>query len=171
MRDGVRIGIDVGKARIGVSRSDPGALIATPLETVPRVKTAPNDEVTRDVQRILELAQQHDAIELVVGLPLGLGGHRTPSTDDAEAFARVLARAAASDAQPGALTVRLFDERLSTVSAQQQLRQAGRKTKGSRDIIDQAAAVVILQHAIDMERSAGRPPGTIIDETLGGETA
>lgn len=166
----MRLGVDVGRARIGVARCDPHAMLATPLETVPRataVETgaapdaAPGAAPSPDIRRILELATEYEAAEIVVGLPLGLSGHRTPSTDDAEAFAERLARAA--NAHAGGVPVRLVDERLSTVTAQGQLRQAGRKTKQSRGIIDQAAAVVILQHAIDAERSLGTPPGTVVE--------
>lgn len=153
MRFGIRLGVDVGKARIGVARCDPRGMLATPLETVRRDR--PNAEPGgADIDRILELAREHDAIEAVVGLPLGLSGHRTPSTEDAEGFARRLAAAG--------LAVRLVDERLSTVSAQGQLRDAGRKTKQSRGVIDQAAAVVILQHALDTERSLGEAPGNVV---------
>lgn len=148
MRSGVRLGVDVGRARIGIARSDPSGLLATPLETVPR-----DAEGRADVARILELIVEYGAVELVVGFPLGLGGHRTASTDDAEQFGQALA-----DAGSGAC-VRLVDERLSTTQAQGQLRAAGRKTKNSRAVIDQAAAVVILQHALDAERSQGRAPG------------
>jgi putative Holliday junction resolvase len=59
--------------------------------------------------------------------------------------------------------VRLVDERLSTVSAQRALHAAGRRTKGSRPVIDQVAAVIILQNALDLERSVGHPPGTTVD--------
>jgi putative Holliday junction resolvase len=163
MRSGVRLGVDVGKARIGVARCDPHAMLATPVETVPR--SAGADSIGADLRRIIEIVREHEAMEVVVGLPLGLSGHRTPSTDDAESFAQQLARAFARDSI--AAPVRLVDERLSTVSAQGQLRQAGRKTKQSRQIIDQAAAVVILQHAIDTERALGAPPGTVVPE---GET-
>lgn len=165
MRNGVRLGVDVGRARIGVARCDPHAMLATPLETVAR--SAEADPASPDLRRIVELAREYEAIEVVVGLPLGLSGHRTPSTDDAEAFAHRLAEALTADAAGAAIRVRLVDERLSTVSAQGQLRQAGRKTKQSRQIIDQAAAVVILQHALDTERSIGGPPGTVVPE---GET-
>lgn len=151
MRPGVRLGVDVGRARIGVARCDPHAMLATPLETVARAASG-----DADVRRILELADEAGAMELVVGLPLGLSGHRTPSTEDAEAFAARLANA-------GGAPVRLVDERLSTVSAQGQLRQAGRKSKQSRGIIDQAAAVVILQHALDLERARGEAPGTVVE--------
>lgn len=132
-------------------------MLATPLETVAR--QADGDA---DIARILLLAREADAIELIVGLPLGLSGHRTPSTDDAESFAmRIAAALATSNDWGSAVEVRLVDERLSTVSAQGQLRQAGKKTKQTRSIIDQAAAVIILQHALDMERARGEAPGTL----------
>lgn len=167
MRQGVRLGVDVGRARIGVARCDPHAMLATPLETVPRVRDV-DGAASADVRRILALAREYDAIEIVVGLPLGLSGHRTPSTDDAERFAERIAageaEAAFAESRDPAL-VRLVDERLSTVSAQGQLRQAGRKAKQSRQIIDQAAAVVILQHALDTERARATPPGTVVGTT------
>ncbi|GAA1790368.1 MULTISPECIES: Holliday junction resolvase RuvX [Leucobacter] len=150
MRTGVRLGIDVGRARIGVARSDAHGMLATPVETVRRVASGGHD-----VERIAVLFAEHGAFEAVVGLPLSLSGDRTPSTDDAEAFARRLAERG--------LPVRLVDERLSTVSAQSQLHQAGRNTKNSRGVIDQAAAVVILQHALDTERAQSAPPGEALD--------
>lgn len=153
MRQGVRLGIDVGKARIGVARCDSYAMLATPVETVPRAQTDDSD-----ISRILELVRETEAIEIVVGLPIGLAGHHTPSTQDAEQFAHRLATAIA----PQGVVVRLVDERLSTVSAQGQLRQAGKKVKTSKHIIDQAAAVVILQHALDVERARSEAPGTVV---------
>jgi putative Holliday junction resolvase len=154
VRSGVRLGIDVGKARVGVARSDLHGMLATPVETVPRDLGGDADLV-----RIAAIATEHDAFEAVVGLPLNLRGERTPSTEDAERFAQRLAdRLSAQE-----VSVRLVDERLSTVSAQGQLRQAGKKTKQSRSIIDQAAAVVILQHALDIERSRDEAPGHAVD--------
>lgn len=147
----MRLGVDVGRARIGVARCDPHAMLATPLETVLR-----DAKASADIVRILALAEEYGAVELVVGLPLGLSGHRTASTDDAEDFAGRLASA-------GTVPVRLVDERLSTTQAQGQLREAGRQTKQSRGIIDQAAAVVILQHAIDAERARGEAPGALLE--------
>ncbi len=88
MRLGSRLAVDVGKARIGLARSDPHGLIATPVETVPR---DPADSA--DVRRILAVATEIDCAELVVGLPLALSGRATASTDDAEGFARRLADA------------------------------------------------------------------------------
>ena len=161
MRVGVRLGIDVGKARVGVARCDLHGMLATPVETVPR-----DLEGSADVDRIMAIAQELDAVEAVVGLPINMRGERTLSTDDAVQFAQRLAdRLAQRDA-----SVRLVDERLSTVSAQGQLRQAGKKTKQSRSVIDQAAAVVILQHALDMERARGEAPGElVVAETAQGE--
>ncbi|RXZ50715.1 Holliday junction resolvase RuvX [Agromyces fucosus] len=150
MRTGARLGVDVGRARIGVARCDAGGLIATPIETVARA--ADGDA---DVTRILELAREYEVIEIVVGNPLSLSGASTPSTDDAVAFAERLTRAG--------IPVRLVDERLSTVSAQQALRATGKSTRKQRPIVDQVAAVIILQHAIDAERDFNRPPGRTIE--------
>ena len=150
MRQGARLGIDVGRARIGVARCDAGGLLAVPVETVRRA--ADGDA---DVRRILELAQEYDVIELVVGNPLSLSGAATPSTEDAIAFAERLAASGTA--------VRLVDERLSTVSAQQALRASGKSSRSQRPIVDQVAAVIILQHAIDAERASGNPPGHSVD--------
>lgn len=147
MRHGVRLGLDVGKVRIGVAGSDPNGMIATPVATVARG--------AGDIARILAIAAEYAAIELIVGLPLALSGRHTASTDDAVAFATTLAAT-------GGVPVRMVDERLSTVSAQRGLRASGRTVKRSRSVIDQAAAVIILQQALDFERNGGNPPGTQI---------
>ena len=144
-RRGVRIGVDVGKARVGVARSDPDGLLAVPVETVPRAKAA--------VARITALADEYAATEILVGLPLNMQGEDTASTQDARDFAAAVAAASV-------VPVRLVDERLSTVSAHAALRDAGRSQRNSRSIVDQVAAVVLLQQALDVEKSSGRPPGT-----------
>jgi putative holliday junction resolvase len=143
-RRGVRLGIDVGRARVGVARSDPDGMLAVPVETVPR------DE--RSLTRIAELAAEYEPLEIVVGLPVNMQGADTPSTVDAREFA------AALQARSG-VPVRLVDERLSTVSAHAALRSSGRSQKNSRTIVDQVAAVVLLQQAIDTEKSTGNPAG------------
>ena len=148
MRGGVRIGVDAGKARVGVSTCDRDGLLATPVVTLSR-----GDDTIDELRRLVE---EHGAMEVVVGLPLSLRGDDTASTADA----RVLA---ADLAEQLDVPVRLVDERLSTVSAQRALHQSGRTVKASRPVIDQVAAVIILQNALDFERSAGRPPGTIVD--------
>lgn len=152
MRQGVRLGVDVGRVRVGVARSDPHGMLALPVETVTRGDHA--------VAAIVAHAVDFDAVEIVVGLPLSLSGGDTASTEDAREFAARLAVAAGSLASPR--NVRLVDERLSTVSAQQALRSAGRTVKNSRSVVDQVAAVIILQHALDAERAGGRPPGVIV---------
>ncbi|PVW06887.1 Holliday junction resolvase RuvX [Microbacterium sp. Gd 4-13] len=147
MRRGVRLGVDVGRARVGVARSDPDALLAVPVETVARVGTP--------IARIVEIASEYDAIEILVGLPVSLNGGETASTADARAFADELAAACA-------LPIRLVDERLSTVTAHDALRRSGRSQRKSRSIVDQVAAVVLLQQALDVERQSGNPAGTAV---------
>jgi putative Holliday junction resolvase len=150
VRPGVRLGIDVGDVRIGVASSDPSGLIATPVETVQRG--------TGDLDRLRTLAREHDAVEAVVGLPRSLSGGEGPAAAKARAFAAELAGVLA----PDGVAVRLADERLSTVSAEATLRAQGRKGMRRRAVVDQAAAVVILQNALDTERGTGRPAGEAV---------
>lgn len=149
-RRGVRLGIDVGKARVGVARCDRDGLLAVPVETVQRTDAA--------AARVAELAAEYEACELLVGLPVSLSGSETASTADARAFAAEVAAASA-------LPVRLVDERLSTVSAHAALRDAGRSQRSSRRIVDQVAAVVLLQQALDVEKSTGTPTGALLPES------
>ncbi|TFC51670.1 Holliday junction resolvase RuvX [Cryobacterium sp. TMT1-21] len=155
MRHGVRVGVDVGTARIGLARSDPHGMLATPVETVSRDQSG-----SLDVVRIAAVVAELDAIEVVVGLPLALSGNRTASTNDAVGFAELLARTLS-------IPVRLVDERLSTVAAQSVLRAAGRKARTQRPVVDQVAATIILQHALDTERALGTPPGSAVAPTEG----
>lgn len=146
-RRGTRLGIDVGKARVGVSRCDPDGMLAVPVETVPRSETS--------IDRILQIVADWEPLEIVVGLPVNMRGDETLSTADARAFAEELRRRSGLD-------VRMVDERLSTVTAHTALRASGRSQKNSRSIVDQVAAVVLLQHAVDTEKSTGRPAGALI---------
>ncbi len=148
MRPGVRLGIDAGKVRVGVAACDRDGLLATPVATLGRGAAT--------VGELRGLAEEYAASEVVVGLPLSLSGGGTRSTEDARALAAELAEVLE-------VPVRLVDERLSTVSAQRALHESGRSVKGSRAVIDQVAAVIILQNALDFERSAGHPPGTVVD--------
>jgi putative Holliday junction resolvase len=149
LRHGVRIGVDVGDARIGIVQSDPSGLIATPVETVRRG--------AGDLARIAAITAEADAVEVVVGLPRSLSGGEGPAAARVRDFARAIAEAVAP------VPVRLCDERLSTVSAEAVLRGQGRKGQKRRAVVDQAAAVVILQNALDTERSAGTAPGEALD--------
>lgn len=142
--------------RIGVARCDPSGLIATPVETVPR---GPGD-----LERLRALVVEHDVMEVVVGLPRSLSGGEGPAAAKVREFAGALVETLTPWPVAGELVgepggVRLCDERLSTVSAEAVLREQGRKGKRRRAVVDQAAAVVILQNALDTERSTGRPPG------------
>jgi len=154
-RRGRRLGVDVGDARIGVASCDPDGLIATPVETVTAGPQA--------IARLVALVEEYEALEVVVGLPLGLSGREGPAAVKVRAFAGELATAV-----PG-VSVRLVDERLSTVAGQAQLHASGRTTKSSRSVIDQAAAVVILQSAIDAEKTRGTAPGELVTVTEGND--
>jgi putative Holliday junction resolvase len=147
VRSGVRLGIDVGKVRIGVASSDPHGMLATPVSTVPRGEG--------DIAAILLEAVDRAAVEIVIGLPLALSGGDSASTQDARDFALRVAEAAD-------IPVRMVDERLSTVSATRALQSSGRNSRKSRPVIDQVAAVIILQHALDAERTGGRLPGAVV---------
>ena len=153
MRRGVRLAVDVGDVRIGVAASDPSGIIATPVETVARG--------AGDLTRLRELAGEHEAVEVVVGLPRSLSGREGPAAAKVRVFATALADVLAADGRQ----VRLCDERLSTVSAEAVLRAQGRKGSKRRAVVDQAAAVVILQNALDTERGTGRPAGELVRPT------
>lgn len=148
----MRLGVDVGTVRVGVASCDPAGVLASPVETVPR--DARDD---RDLARIAELAREFDAIEIVVGLPVSLSGKSGRAAATASDYATRLA----SVATP--IPVRLVDERLSTVSAHGNLASAGLGSRARRAVVDQAAAVIILQSALDAERATGRPPGQLTE--------
>jgi putative Holliday junction resolvase len=148
VRRGVRIGVDVGSVRIGVAASDPGGLLAVPLETVARDGS--------DLDRIAAIALERDAIELVVGLPRTLAGVEGSSAQAVRDYSVTLAGRVAPR------VVRLVDERLTTVSAEHDLRKAGVRGRRARTVVDQLAAAAILQAALDAERSTGTPPGETV---------
>jgi putative pre-16S rRNA nuclease len=132
----------VGSVRIGVAASDPDGILATPVETVRR------DRSGRHVRRLAELATELAAVEVIVGLPRTLADRTGPSAQDAIELSEALARRIAPT------PVRLADERLTTVSAQRSLRAAGVRAREQRGVIDQAAAVAILQSWLDQRRAA-----------------
>ena len=147
MRRGRRLAVDVGDARIGVASCDPDGILATPVETVP------GRDVAAAHRRLAQLVAEYEPIEVVVGLPRSLKGGEGPAAAKARAFAQRLAR------QVAPVPVRLVDERMSTVTAAQRMRASGVTAKKGRPRIDQAAAVVILQNALETERTSGRAPG------------
>jgi putative Holliday junction resolvase len=149
---GRRLGVDVGTVRIGVATSDPDGTLATPVETVRR------DRSNKHLRRLAQLADELEAVEVVVGLPRTLADRSGPSATDAIELAEQLARRIAPT------PVRLSDERLTTVSAQRSLRDAGVRAKGQRAMIDQAAAVGILQNWLDQRRVALAAHGEVGDD-------
>ena len=147
MLRGVRFGVDVGSVRIGVAKCDPDGMLATPLETIAAGETA--------IPEIIDLIKEHAPIAVYVGNPLSLNGQVTQSTIEASEFALALVSAISSHPEIGEIEVRLIDERLSTVSAQRGLHEVGRTQKSSREVIDQAAAIIILEHALESEKRQG----------------
>jgi len=150
-RSGARLGVDVGEVRIGVAVSDPSGLLATPVETVPAGAAS--------VPRLACLAREHRVVEVVVGLPLSLSSHEGPAATKVRAYAERLAR------EVNPIPVRLVDERLTTSSAERILREQGRNRRKGRAVIDQVAAVEILQAALDSERVRGAAPGETVEVT------
>lgn len=147
-RPGRRLGVDVGTVRIGVAVSDPAGILATPVETVRRGKG--------DLNRIRELAVEYDVVEIVVGLPKALDGSDGLAAEQVRQFASELADGVAP------MPLRLVDERMSTVVATRGMRASGVTSRSGRHTVDRAAAVVILQGALDAERETGRPPGETV---------
>ncbi|MDF0529175.1 Holliday junction resolvase RuvX [Tsukamurella sp. 8F] len=145
---GRRLALDVGRARIGVAVSDPDGILATPVETVRAAKDG------SDIRRILALVDDFEPIEVVVGLPRTLRGEHGASAQMAESFARGLRAALARSQREPAPRVCFSDERFTTVAAQRALRENGMRAKQQRSVIDQAAAVAILQGWLDEQRSA-----------------
>ena len=148
---GVRLGIDPGDARIGVASCDPGGILATPVETVSRGEG--------DLDRIAAIAEELGARLVYVGLPRSLRGGEGPAAGRVRTFAQELA------ARVAPRPVRLVDERMTTVTAEAVLRERGKKGKKRRAVVDQAAAVVILQGAIDTEHMLGRLAGELVQVT------
>lgn len=151
---GVRLAVDVGTVRVGLAASDPDGLLATPVATVARARRpAPGERYRRDLAQIVDEVRERGAVLVYVGLPRHLSGVEGAASEAARAYAGELAQAVAP------VPVRLVDERMSTVTAHQALRASGMAGRRHRQVVDQAAAVVILQSALDAERATGRRPG------------
>ena len=153
MRPGVRLALDWGKARIGVAASDPDAVLAYPVETVQAGPSA--------LGRVAELVAEYAPIEVLMGLPRNLAGNEGPAAQAMRLVAADLARTLAGT------PLRLVDERMTTVTASKQLASAGRNTRKQRRVIDQAAAVALLEAALHSERLTGRPAGEPFEASEG----
>jgi putative Holliday junction resolvase len=130
-----------------MARSDPGGVLASPLATVRRGRG--------DVDAVAALVAEHGVTEVIVGLPTSLSGREGRAAADAREFAARLA------SQLTPVPVRLFDERFTTVTAHDALRQGSRDGRARRQVVDKAAAAVLLQAALDTERGTGEPPGEL----------
>ncbi len=149
-RQGVRLGVDVGSVRIGVARSDPGGVLASPLTVL---RTGPGARAGQARAELAKLAEGEDAIEVIVGLPTSLSGREGAAAAGAREFAADLAGRLAP------VPVRLLDERFTTTEAHGALRRGGKDARARRQLVDAAAAAVLLQAALDTERATGRPAG------------
>jgi putative Holliday junction resolvase len=137
-RNGVRLGVDVGTVRVGVAMSDPHGVLATPVTTLAR-----NSVGGTDLAALIALVEEHEVVEVVVGLPKTLRGADGPAVVAARAYGDALA------ARIAPVPVVYVDERLTTVSADRQLSEAGVRGKARRKVIDQVAATRILQNRLD----------------------
>jgi putative Holliday junction resolvase len=136
--------VDFGEVRVGVALSDPSGILATPLVTL---KRDPSQDT--DLEALAALVAEHEVVEVVVGLPRTLAGRHGPAAQAATGYARALA-GRLGDGVP----IRLTDERLTTVSAARVLAGRGVRGRKQRAVVDQAAAVEILQGWLD----ARQPP-------------
>jgi putative Holliday junction resolvase len=134
--------VDVGSVRVGVAVSDPSAFLATPLVTLRRDSARDSD-----IERLAELVAEYEVVEVVVGLPRSLSGREGPAAQTARRYVDTLAKRV----QP--VPVRLSDERLTTVMASRTLSSQGVRGRRQRAVVDQAAAVLILQTWLDSRRS------------------
>jgi putative holliday junction resolvase len=148
VRSGVRLAVDPGSVRIGVARSDPSGVLATPLTVLRRDKRA--------LDALASVAAAEDAMEILVGLPTSLSGREGPAAAAAKQFAADLAVRVAP------LPVRLVDERFTTTTAHDALRAGGHDSRARRQTVDSAAAAVLLEAALESERRTGRVPGELV---------
>ena len=143
---GRRLGVDVGKVRVGVAISDPDGILATPLVTLSRDLGTAADSVPADMAELVRLVGEHEVVQIVVGLPVRLNGAEGPAAIDIRAYSDRLAQAV------GQVPIALADERMSTVVATRRLAERGVRGKRQRAVVDQAAAVEILQSWLDAQR-------------------
>ncbi|MQA12384.1 MAG: Holliday junction resolvase RuvX [Pseudonocardiaceae bacterium] len=135
---GRRLAVDVGSVRVGVALSDPAPVLASPLVTLAR-----DERMGADLEQLAALVAEHDVVEVVVGLPRTLADRHGTAAEAAVRYAELLAE------RVSPVPVRLADERLSTVSASRMLSKRGVRGRKQRAVVDQAAAVEILQGWLD----------------------
>jgi putative holliday junction resolvase len=151
VRTGVRLAVDAGSVRVGVATCDPSGVLATPVTVLRRDRRG-----GQDLDELAAMVADREAMEVLVGLPRSLSGEEGLAAETARTYAAALAGRIAP------VGVRLVDERLTTVEATRGLQSAGLDGRAARGVIDAAAAVVILQHALDSERATGDLPGEVV---------
>ena len=140
---GVRMGVDVGNARVGTALSDPDGILATPLKTLRRDAKKNSDR--RVLRKLIEV---NNVVEIFIGLPKTMRGGESASTIMARDYATAL-RAELNAEGREHITIWLVDERLTTVSAHRALHEAGVSSRDFKAVVDQVAAVNILQYSLD----------------------
>lgn len=151
MRNGTRLALDIGRARIGVARSDVLGSVAVPLQTI---NTA-NDG--SDVTELVAIIEELQPLEIIVGLPLLMSGKEGEAARMARSYARRLARKIGPS-----IAIRLLDERLTSASAHKRLQEAGHRSSDHRKMVDQVAATLILEQALQLEANTGQAPGELV---------
>lgn len=154
-RRGRRFGVDVGSVRVGIASCDPDGILATPAATVYRRDG--DDAALRDIAALLD---EYEPIEIVCGQPRSLDGQLRQSASTAWDFTVEIAKLRD-------VPVRLVDERFTTTQAHSMLQSAGKRGRQRRETVDAAAAVLILQSALDYEKSTGSPAGTLFEQDSG----
>lgn len=159
---GPRLGVDVGGVRVGLAASDPDGIMANPVETLTRdrsISYTSGGAIPRvlptDIARIVAEVQERSAAVVYIGQPRHLSGAQSDSSAISGAYGDLLARLIAP------VPVRFVDERLTTVSAHQALHASGRAGKKHRGVVDQVAAVIILETALNSEKNTGKRAGTL----------
>jgi len=155
VRLGRRLAVDVGTVRVGVAACDKECILASGLQTIPR-----GHDLEPVMESLQEIISEINPLEIYVGLPSNLSGSHSKSTIDAIGFAKALQ-------QRINVPIRFVDERLTSVSANADLRASGKTSKNSRHVVDQVAATIILEQALSTERSTGLVPGKSIEEIDG----
>jgi putative Holliday junction resolvase len=144
------LGVDVGRVRVGVAMCDPDRILATPLVTLRRDLLAEEPAIPSDIAQIQQLMAEYEAVAVVVGLPVTLAGGHGQAADEVRRYATKLAEMVAP------VPVHLADERMSTVVASRRLSERGVRGRRQRAVVDQVAAVEILQTWLDTRRRTAR---------------
>ena len=150
MRKGIRYAIDFGDARVGLAKSDIDGILAVPVATIEN-----NQEL---IKKIIEHVTGSGCMEIYVGLPKNLSGAIGQAANKAINFAQQLAKALPD------ISMRMMDERLTTTSASARLSESGVNTRQQKGMIDQVAAIELLEQALEFEKRNNQVPGIDLKE-------